>query len=344
MQISEANRPAAVKVYTDYRQPFLDTIEGALTKDLLVRDEDVQVLHGFDSVERVKGLPGKRPVQRRRRNRLGPYVGRRPQHRRVRGRIAPHPFGAESANLSASLVLARAPHPGALLVWRTPAGEGARRVSVYWISNENAWEGTPLKQYQMRIAEREMSLADTLDVLEEGQFIAVATVDEDGMPYCTPLSYVVERGAGTFERSDEPANKSVQAGETPDGESAAAESQAASAPVCRIYVHTTNTYGHKIDDWKRDGRVCGTVTNEVEPCYEETFFTSRFATAMAFGRIRRVEDSVAVRKALVALCMKYMPSEKAEIGGAIQREFDITDVWCIDVELLTGKAGRRKNR
>ena len=144
MQISEANRPAAVKVYR-LSPAVLDTIEAALTKDLLVRDEDVQVLHGFDSVERAKGLPGKRPVQRRRRNRLGPYVGRRPQHRRVRGRIAPYPFGAESANLSASLVLARAPHLGALLVWRTPAGEGARRVSVYWISNENAWEGAPLK-------------------------------------------------------------------------------------------------------------------------------------------------------------------------------------------------------
>ena len=54
MKISEANRPAAAKVYNDYRQPFLDTIKGALTKDLLVRDEDVQVLHGFDSVENAK--------------------------------------------------------------------------------------------------------------------------------------------------------------------------------------------------------------------------------------------------------------------------------------------------
>lgn len=51
MVIPNENRPAAAKVYTDYRQPFLDTIEGSLTKDLLVRDEDVQVLHGFDSVE-----------------------------------------------------------------------------------------------------------------------------------------------------------------------------------------------------------------------------------------------------------------------------------------------------
>lgn len=54
MTISEANRPAAAQVYADYRQPFLDTIPGALTKELLVRAEDVQVLHGFDSVENAE--------------------------------------------------------------------------------------------------------------------------------------------------------------------------------------------------------------------------------------------------------------------------------------------------
>lgn len=54
MKIEAVNRPAAAKVYTDYREPFLNTIEGALTKDLLIRDEDVQVLHGFDSVEHAQ--------------------------------------------------------------------------------------------------------------------------------------------------------------------------------------------------------------------------------------------------------------------------------------------------
>lgn len=54
MKISNDNRPAAAKVYTDYRQPFLDTIKGALTKDLLIRDEDVQVFHGFDSAENAQ--------------------------------------------------------------------------------------------------------------------------------------------------------------------------------------------------------------------------------------------------------------------------------------------------
>lgn len=54
MVIPDANRPAAVKVYTDYRGPFLKEIKGALSKDLLVRTEDVQVLHGFASVEEAQ--------------------------------------------------------------------------------------------------------------------------------------------------------------------------------------------------------------------------------------------------------------------------------------------------
>ncbi|MDO5853424.1 MAG: hypothetical protein Q4Q62_05115 [Thermoplasmata archaeon] len=58
MVIPDENRPAAAKVYTDYRQPFLDTIPGAETKDLLIRDEDVQVLHGFDSVEHAQAYLG----------------------------------------------------------------------------------------------------------------------------------------------------------------------------------------------------------------------------------------------------------------------------------------------
>lgn len=54
MVINENNRPAAAKVYNDYRGPFLKEIKGALTKQLLVREEDIQVLHGFDSVENAK--------------------------------------------------------------------------------------------------------------------------------------------------------------------------------------------------------------------------------------------------------------------------------------------------
>lgn len=49
LAIKDENRAAAAAVYTKYKQPFLDQIAGALSKELLIRGEDVQVLHGFSS-------------------------------------------------------------------------------------------------------------------------------------------------------------------------------------------------------------------------------------------------------------------------------------------------------
>ncbi|MEW1642346.1 MULTISPECIES: hypothetical protein [unclassified Streptomyces] len=50
LQVDPAHRVAAAGVYEKYKQPFLDTVPGATSKELLVRDEDVQVLHGFRTV------------------------------------------------------------------------------------------------------------------------------------------------------------------------------------------------------------------------------------------------------------------------------------------------------
>lgn len=49
LQIQPQDRAAAADVFHRFKQPFLDQIEGAVSKRLLVRDEDVQVLHGFSS-------------------------------------------------------------------------------------------------------------------------------------------------------------------------------------------------------------------------------------------------------------------------------------------------------
>jgi len=53
LKIAPANRPAAAGVYQRYKAPFLDTIVGARSKELLVRDDDVQVLHGFGTEEQA---------------------------------------------------------------------------------------------------------------------------------------------------------------------------------------------------------------------------------------------------------------------------------------------------
>jgi len=54
LQIGSKNREAAVGVYTKYKAPFLEKVPGAESKSLLVRDEDVQVLHGFSSKEEAE--------------------------------------------------------------------------------------------------------------------------------------------------------------------------------------------------------------------------------------------------------------------------------------------------
>ena len=49
LKVDAANRPAAAEVYQKYKAPFLKTAPGAISKELLIRAEDVQVLHGFDT-------------------------------------------------------------------------------------------------------------------------------------------------------------------------------------------------------------------------------------------------------------------------------------------------------
>src|SRR3954451_7174071 len=47
LNLRAERRPAAAEIYHRHKHAFLTTIAGAKSKDLLVRDEDVQVLHGF---------------------------------------------------------------------------------------------------------------------------------------------------------------------------------------------------------------------------------------------------------------------------------------------------------
>lgn len=51
LKINDADRANAAGVYNQYKAPFLEQIKGATSKELLIRDEDVQVLHGFESTQ-----------------------------------------------------------------------------------------------------------------------------------------------------------------------------------------------------------------------------------------------------------------------------------------------------
>ncbi len=160
-----------------------------------------------------------------------------------------------------------------------------------------------MTHYDMRYDRRKIADAEAYQIFEEAEYCVISTVDADGMPYGFPISHVLKEGV--------------------------------------IYIHTTNTFGHKLDDFMHDPRICATAVGPVAACFEETFFTTRYESAIAFGRIRRVEDAVEAKQALVALCMKYLPEFKHEIGPAIEREMADTAVWAIGIDEVTGKAARK---
>lgn len=81
LAIANSNREAAAAVYNKYKAPFLEKIPGATSKQLLVRNEDVQVLHGFDSEQNAKAYLGSALFQNDVVRELGPLLGADPDVR-----------------------------------------------------------------------------------------------------------------------------------------------------------------------------------------------------------------------------------------------------------------------
>ena len=121
-----------------------------------------------------------------------------------------------------------------------------------------------------------------LAVLDAAEFAIVSTVDDDGMPYGVPLSF-------------------VRRGDT-------------------LYFHATNEGGHKTVDFRRDDRVCATAVTGVEAFFEDGDFSTSFRSAMTFGRVREVVEATEFKHALVDLCMKYVPEESAASGKRWRRK------------------------
>lgn len=166
--------------------------------------------------------------------------------------------------------------------------------------DEPSTKGHSMTHHPLRRAERALSDGDARAVLDTVPYVSIAAIDADGVPYSVPLSF-------------------VRKGNT-------------------LYFHATNEGGHKTECFRHEARVCASAVTDVQARFEGGDFTTSYSSAVAFGRVREVTDGVEFRHALVALCMKYVPEAKREIGGAMEREMANTSVWAIDIETLTGKA------
>ena len=82
LNIAPENRSNAGAVYTKYKPAFLSDVPGAQSKDLLLRSEDVQVLHGFDTTKNAENYLGSRLFQEDIVGELKPFLASDPDIRK----------------------------------------------------------------------------------------------------------------------------------------------------------------------------------------------------------------------------------------------------------------------
>ncbi len=107
----------------------------------------------------------------------------------------------------------------------------------------------------------------------------------------------------------------------------------------KIYFHSAKT-GHKLDAIKNNDKVSFCVVDRHEVIAEE--FTTYFSSAIAFGRIRIVEDNddPDKRRGLELLADKYSSTASAERRAKELGRLNALVVPVMTIEHLTGKAAR----
>ena len=101
-----------------------------------------------------------------------------------------------------------------------------------------------------------------------------------------------------------------------------------------IYFHSA-LEGRKVDCLRRQPRVCLTCVGDTE--IQQDRFTTRYASAVAFGLAEEVTDEEEKVAALRLLCQRHTPDNMAQFEEAAARSLARTGVWKITVEEITGK-------
>ncbi|MDR1175151.1 MAG: pyridoxamine 5'-phosphate oxidase family protein [Treponema sp.] len=149
----------------------------------------------------------------------------------------------------------------------------------------------------MRRKDREMSREFALEVADKCLFASLATVNDDGSPYSVALSPVRE---GDW-----------------------------------FYIHGA-LEGHKIDNMRREKRVCLSFVSRVEVVQEKN--TVSYDSAVVFGTAEEVTDPNEKIHALRLICERYAPRNIHNFDVEISAGLEHTAVWKIHIDGISGKA------
>ena len=154
---------------------------------------------------------------------------------------------------------------------------------------------------QVRRTDKLMAPEKALETLERGFCGRLATVGEDGYPYCLPLLYVWMDG--------------------------------------QVFVHNTRAPGHLRTNVDHDSRVCFEVDEPGEVFAYGRFecdSSVAYRSVILFGRIRVVEEVETKHRFCEGLMAKYAKRDWERPKGFFPRLDQIT-VYAITVERMTGK-------
>jgi cytidylate kinase len=155
---------------------------------------------------------------------------------------------------------------------------------------------------KMRRKDRSLSRHEALELVRRGEYGLLALNSPEGWPYAVPISYVLMDEA--------------------------------------VYFHSAFE-GRKMEAMRADDRACFTVVGDTQPVYARNF-TTYYESAMVFGRLSPVEDEQEKYNSLMALAAKYLPVHLDKADKDIRHSFPRTAVYKLSLDLVTGKAKRKK--
>ncbi|WP_250229522.1 pyridoxamine 5'-phosphate oxidase family protein [Anaeropeptidivorans aminofermentans] len=154
----------------------------------------------------------------------------------------------------------------------------------------------------MRRSDRQISKEETMEILLNGEYGFLATVDKDNQPYVVPLSYVVIEN--------------------------------------EIFFHCALS-GQKLDNIKHEEKVCFSVVGKTQPVYDNNF-TTYFESVVVFGKARIIDDMDKKTEVLLKLAEKYLPEYMDMADKAIEGSMQRTAICAITIDHITGKAKKKK--
>ena len=104
-----------------------------------------------------------------------------------------------------------------------------------------------------------------------------------------------------------------------------------------VYFHGAQA-GRKAACLQKAPRVCLTCVETCEIVPER--YTTRYASAVAFGRVEEITEPEEKVQALRLLCRRYTPEHLAGAEKEIIQSLRGTAVWKLTVDEITGKANR----